>query len=64
MHAAVASFDADGDEGGIVLTESAVNEYLQSFPTPPLRAGALHLLQDALTPLWQASSGGQTIFLV
>jgi hypothetical protein len=54
---------ASGDDGGIMLAENAVNEYLQSFPTPRLRAGALHLLQDALTPLWQASSGGQTIFL-
>jgi hypothetical protein len=42
---------ASGDDDEIVLAENAVNAYLQSFPTPQLRAGALHLLQDALTPL-------------
>jgi hypothetical protein len=26
-------------------------------------AGALHLLQDAITPLWRGSSGAQTEFI-
>ena len=53
---------ASGDDGGIALAEKAVNEYLASFPIAQ-RAGALHLLQDAIAPLWQASSGGQTEFI-
>jgi hypothetical protein len=54
-----------GDDGGIVLAQKAVNEYLASFPIAQRaqRAGALHLLQDAIAPLWQASSGGQTEFI-
>jgi hypothetical protein len=53
---------ATGDDGGIGLAEKAVNEYLASFPTAQ-HAEALHLLQDAIAPLWQASSGGQTEFI-
>ena len=53
---------ATGDDGGIVLAEKAVNEYLATFPIAQ-QAGALHILQDAIAPLWQASSGGQTEFI-
>jgi hypothetical protein len=44
---------ASGDDDGIILAEEAVNEYLAAFPVKQ-HAGALHLLQDALTPLWRA----------
>ena len=53
---------ATGDDGEIVLAEKAVNEYLATFPIAQ-QAGALHILQDAIAPLWQASSGGQTEFI-
>jgi hypothetical protein len=47
---------ASGDDGGIMLAERAVNEYLAAFPVKQ-HAGALHLLQDAITTLWRGSSG-------
>ena len=53
---------ASGDDNGIVLAEKAVDEYLAAFPTAQ-HAGALHVLQDAITPLWQASTGSQTEFI-
>ena len=52
---------ASGDVG-IELAERAVNEYLAAFPKAQ-HAGALHMLQDAITPLWQASKGAQTEFI-
>ena len=39
---------AIGDDGGIILAEEVVNEYLAAFPVKQ-HAGALHLLQDPLT---------------
>lgn len=51
-----------GDDAGIALAEKAVNDYLASFPVAQ-QADALSLLQDAIAPLWQASSGGQTEFI-
>ena len=54
---------AVGEDSGILLAEKAVNEYLQEFPTADLQSDALHVLQDAITPLWQASTGGQTEFI-
>jgi hypothetical protein len=51
-----------GDENGIDLAERAVNEYLAAFPKAQ-HAGALHMLQDAITPLWRASKGAQTEFI-
>ena len=53
---------AADDGGGIVLAERAVNEYLASFPAAK-QPGALHVRQDAIAPLWQASLGGQTEFI-
>jgi hypothetical protein len=53
---------ASGDDGGIIPAEKVVNEYLAAFPVKQ-HAGALHLLQDALTPLWRGSSGAQTEFI-
>jgi hypothetical protein len=53
---------AIGDDGGIILAEEVVNEYLAAFPVKQ-HAGALHLLQDAITPLWRGSSGTQTEFI-
>jgi hypothetical protein len=53
---------ASGDDDGILLAEEAVNEYLVAFPVKQ-HAGALHLLQDAITPLWRRSSGTQTEFI-
>jgi hypothetical protein len=50
---------ASGDDGSIVLAEKAVDEYLAAFPVNQ-QASALHALQDAIVPLWQASTGGQT----
>jgi hypothetical protein len=50
------------DDGGIIPAEEAVNEYLAAFQVKQ-HAGALHLLQDALTPLWRGSSGTQTKFI-
>jgi hypothetical protein len=53
---------ASGEDDGILLAEEAVNEYLAAFPVKQ-HAGALHLLQDAVTPLWRRSSGTQTEFI-
>jgi hypothetical protein len=53
---------ASGDDSGIVLAEKAVTEYLAAFPKPQ-HAGALHILQDAIAPIWQTSSGRQTEFI-
>jgi hypothetical protein len=53
---------ASGDDGRVILAEEAVNEYLAAFPVRQ-HAGALHLLQDAITPLWRGSSGTQTEFI-
>jgi hypothetical protein len=53
---------ATGDDNGIALAEMAVNDYLATFPKAQ-HAGALHVLQGAITPLWQASSGAQTEFI-
>ena len=53
---------AIGDDGGIILAEEVVNEYLAAFPVKQ-HAGALHLLQDAITPLRRGSSGTQTEFI-
>ena len=53
---------ANGDDGGIVLAENAVDEYLATFPVAQ-HAGAMDILQDAIAPLWQASTGGQTAFI-
>jgi hypothetical protein len=54
--------DDDDDDDGIILAEEAVNEYLTAFPVKQ-HAGALHLLQDAITPIWRGSSGTQTEFI-
>jgi hypothetical protein len=51
-----------GDDNGIELAEGAVNEYLASFPKAQ-HAGALHMLQDAITPIWESSRGAQTEFI-
>ena len=53
---------ASGDDNGIELAERAVTEYLAAFPKAQ-HAGALYMLQDAITPLWQASKGAQTEFI-
>jgi hypothetical protein len=53
---------ASGDDGAIILAEKAVNDYLAAFPVKQ-HAGALHLLQDTITPLWRGSSGIQTEFI-
>jgi len=50
------------DDRGIIPAERAVNEYLATFPIYQ-HAGALHMLQDAITPLWRGSSGTQTEFI-
>ena len=55
---------ATGDDGGIVLAENVVNDYLKSFPTPRLRAGALHILQDALTPLGRRHRAAKRYLLI
>jgi len=49
---------ASGDNNGSELAEGAVNEYLATFPQAQ-HAGALHMLQDAITPLWQAVEGAR-----
>jgi hypothetical protein len=53
---------ASGDANGIEMAERAVNEYLATFPKAQ-HAGALHMLQDAITPLWRGSKGAQTEFI-
>jgi hypothetical protein len=53
---------ANGDVKGIELAERAVDDYLAGFPNLDLKAGALHVLQQEVTALWQKSSGAQVDF--
>ena len=40
----------EGDSNGVPLAEKAVNELAASFPDANARTGALHVLQEELTP--------------
>jgi hypothetical protein len=53
---------ASEDNNGMELAERAVNEYLATFPEAQ-HAGAVHMLQDAITPVWERSKGAQIEFI-
>lgn len=53
---------ADASPNAIVLAERAIDEFIAAHEGPDRQTGALHVLEQELTPIWRASTGPQLNF--